>query len=76
MDLWRCSTRVSRHEKIINEVIKDRINVKIQILILFKQKIYNGMDTQKEWHRKGGQGELWNGAHQEEGKEEDPLTPG
>ena len=51
------------------------LNVKIQLLILFKQKNYSGMNTQKECHRKDYQGELWNGPHQKEGKEEDHLSP-
>ena len=34
------------------------------------------MDTRKEWHRKDCRGKLWNGPQQEEGKEEDYLSPG
>ena len=51
MDFWRRLARVSRCEKIRNEVIKDRMNVKNVIVDFIETKSYNGMDTQKEWHR-------------------------
>ena len=38
---------------------------------LSKQENYNGMDTQKEWHRKVCQAQLWNRPHEEEWKVED-----
>ena len=45
IDFWRRSGRVSRRDKIINEVIKDIMNVKHPIVDLSKQKNYNGVDT-------------------------------
>ena len=76
MDFWRRSARGSRREKIRNEIIKDRMNVKNSIVDFIKTKNHNGLDTRKEWQSKDCQGELSNGPHQEEGKEEDHLSPG
>ena len=76
MNFWRRSARLSRREKIRNKVIKDKTNVKILIFDFIQNKNCNGMHTLKEWHRKDCQGELWNVPDQEDGKEEDHLSPG
>jgi hypothetical protein len=35
MDFWRISGRTSRREKVINEVIREKMDVKVQFLMIF-----------------------------------------
>jgi hypothetical protein len=62
MDFWRRSARISRKDKIRNNVIKEEINVTRSLLYDVKTK-----QLQKEY---------WNGGHQGEGNEADPNLPG
>ena len=74
MDFWRHSARVSSRKKIRNEVIKDRMNVKNSIVdVILTQKLqwygHTKRMTQKRLPRRAVE------PYQEEGKEEDHLSP-
>jgi hypothetical protein len=59
-----------RLEKIINNVIIEKINIKNSVLDYIRYK-RTAMATCKEWTKKGSLEEFWNGAHLEDGEIED-----
>ena len=76
MDFWRRSARISRKDKIRNNIIEQKMNVTRSLLEDIKTK-------QLKWygHVQGmEEGRLpkksWNGAHQEEENEVDLNLPG
>ena len=76
MDFWRRSARISRKDKIRNNIIKQKMNVTRSLLEDIKTKNLNGMDMFNEWKRGDCQKKLWNGVHQEEENEVDLNLPG
>jgi len=76
MVFWRRSARISRKDKIRNNVIKEKMNVTRSLLEDIKTK-------QLQWYghvQRMEEGRLpkkyWNGDHQGEGNEADPNSPG
>ena len=76
MDFWRRSARISRKDKIRNNVIKNKMNVTRSLLEDIKINSFNGTDMSKGWRRGDYQKKYWNGDHQGEGNEADPNLPG
>jgi len=75
MDFWRCSARISRKDKIMSIIIKQKMNVIRSLLDVLKPNNFNGVDMFKEWKR-GDYQKLCNVAHQEEENEVDLNLPG
>ena len=76
MDFWWRSARISRKDKIRNNVIKKKMNVTRSILedIKTKQLQWYGHVQRREEVRLPNK--YWNGDHQGEGNEADPNLPG
>ena len=76
MDFWRLSARISREDKIRNNIIKQKMNVTRSLLedIKTKQLKWYGHVQRMEEGRLPKK--LWNGAHQEEENEVDLNLPG
>ena len=76
IDFWRRSARISRKDKIRNNIFKQKMNVTRSLLEDTKKNNLNDMDVFNEWKRGDCQKKLWNGAHQEEENEVDLNLPG
>jgi hypothetical protein len=76
MNFWRSSARISREDKIRNNVIKEKINVTRSVLDDVRTKQLQWYGQSKGWRRGDCQKGYWNGDHQGEGNEADPNLPG
>jgi hypothetical protein len=64
MDFWRRSARISRKDKIRNNVIKKKMNVTRSLLDDIKTKQLQWYGQSKGWRRGDYQKKYWNGDHQ------------
>jgi hypothetical protein len=76
MDFWRRSARISRKDKIRNNVIKKKMNVTRSLLDDIKIKQLQWYGQSKGWMREDCQKKYWNGDRQGEGNEAYPNLPG
>jgi hypothetical protein len=76
MEFWRCSARISRKDKIRNNVIKQKMNVTSSLLDDVKKKHLQRYGQSKGWRRGDCQKGYWNGDRQGEGNEADRNLPG
>jgi hypothetical protein len=68
MDFWRRSARISRKDKMRNNVIKKKMNVTRSLLDDVKTKQLQWYGQSKGWRGGDCQKEYWNGDRQGEGK--------
>ena len=71
MDLLRRSGRCSRLEKIRNNFIRQKMNIKNSVSDYIKYKQLNWYGHVQKWTKKGSLEEFWNGAHLEDEERED-----
>jgi hypothetical protein len=76
IDFWRRSARISRKDKIRNNVIKENMNVTRSLLDDVKTKHLQRYGQSKGWRRGDCQKGYWNGDRQGEGNEAEPNLPG
>jgi hypothetical protein len=72
----RRSALISRKDKIINNVIKENMNVTRSLLDDVITKQFQWYDQSKGWRRGDCQKGYWNGDRQGEGNEADLNLPG